>query len=495
MRDIPIYSDTGGKRKKRRRKIFLLISFIPIFLILSYGAFFAWKIHRVSKNISIGNQESKTFLDNIGSVVSSAITSRHKPLRGEEEGRINILLLGAAGENWPGENLTDTIIIMSVDTKNKKAAILSIPRDLYVEVPQTNYSTKINTLYQYGLNNDNGPEIIKKAVEEITGLPVHYFLIMDFDGFKKIIDDISGVNIMVERDIYDSRYPGPNYSYETFEIKKGLRHLDGETALKYARERHGDPEGDFGRARRQQAVIQAVKNRVFSLQTFLNPVALNNLLNTLGDHIKTNISLDEIESFIALSKKVDTQNITTVVVDAWNKDSLLKVSHLYFNGVRAFILIPRVGNWSEVQDLAQNVFNLDVIKKRQAEIEKEKAKIAIINQSEDKNLAVKIRNLLKDKLNMRDVSVVFYRVKPYRNDTVVIDNTGSKKLFTLDEILKKLPARLDGGSDDIMKESGNYDFVVLLGSDLEKIYSFEEDSMEEFNKARDNQENFDLIKN
>jgi LCP family protein required for cell wall assembly len=478
------------ERKKRGwRKIILIILGLVLAALITTGLYFGWKIHTVGKkiNVSISNENKKSFVHDVSSVVTSVISPKLKALRGEDEGRINILLLGLSGGNRPGKNLTDTIMIMSVDTKEKKVALLSLPRDLYVSIPGSDYSTKINTIYQHGIQNNEDAEPIRKTVEEITGLPMHYFLILDFDGFEKIIDDIGGINVMVERDIYDPRYPGPNFSYETFEIKKGLAHMDGKTALKYARERHNDPEGDFGRAKRQQVVIQAAKNRVFSLKTFLNVVTLNNLLNTLERHIKTDIAIDDIESFIALSKAVDSQNITNVVADAWNRDSLLKVSHVYAGGVMMFILVPQVGSWSEVQDLAQNIFDLDIIKKRKAEIENEKASIAIVNQSTANDLGNKIRDLLEDRLQMKDISLVYYQVKPSRAQTVVVDNTSGKKLYTLDELIKKLPARPGSANSDIMKMDKNYDFVVLLGNDLVEKYSFEEDSIEEWKKHEDDQ--------
>ncbi len=103
----------------------------------------------------------------------------------------------------------------------------------------------------------------------------------------------------------------------------------------------------------------------------LDVVALNNILNALGENIKTNIAFDEIESFLDLSKKVNTQNVTNIVVDAWKKDSLLKVSHVMTSSGRMFILVPRVGNFSQVQDLAKNIFNQDEIKKRREAIAKE----------------------------------------------------------------------------------------------------------------------------
>ncbi len=475
--------ELNSKRRKRKKIfIFMLAALAVAVALLIY---FNWKIYSVSKKININ--EDTSFISSVQTVVSSAVAPRHAELKGEIDGRINILLLGLGGENHPGKNLTDTIMIASIDTKNKKVAFFSLPRDLYINIPRTSYSTKINQIYQYGLNNNEGVEPLKKTVEETTGLEIQYFLIVDFEGFKKVVDDIGGVNIMVERDIYDSRYPGPNYSYEIFELKKGFHHLDGATALKYARMRHNDPEGDFGRAKRQQQIIQAVKNRVFSIQTILNPVVLNNLLNTLGNHVKTNVTLPEIESFIALSKEVDIQNINNVVADAWKKDSLLKGSHLATANGWMSILIPRVGNWSEIQDLAQNVFDLDKIKKRQAEIENEEAVIAVINQSKDNVLANKVKNLLKDKLGMKNVSVAYLQIKLARDKSFVIDNTNGRKLFTLDELLKKLPAKLESENSDIIKLDKNYDFIVMLGNDLVDKYFYDEVSMDEWEKYQDEQ--------
>ncbi len=474
----------SGKAGRIARRIFFSLFIAALGLVLVLGVYLGWKIHSVSRKIIISN-ESSSLAHDFKTVLSSVISPRHKILAGEKEGRINIMLLGISGEK-SGKNLTDTILIISINTNTNKVAFLSLPRDFYATLPDEKYSSKINTFYQHGLDKNEGIEPLKSAVENITGIPIQYWAIADFEGFKKIIDNIGGINVQVERDIYDPRYPGPNYSYETFEIKKGLHHMDGDTALKYARERHADPEGDFGRARRQQQVIQAAKNKAFSLQTFLNVFTLNKLLNTLESHFKTNIELEEMESFLTLSKNVDSQNVITKVVDAWEKESLLKVSHIQAGDIRVFILIPRVGNYSEIRDLAQNIFDLDAIAKRREEITKEEAKIAIINQSGDKNLEAKIQNLLKDKLKIADVEVVVPKKEYLRTDTIILDKTSNQKLFTLDELIKKLPATLS--EENIAVETKkDYDFIVILGKDLAETYKYEEDSMEDYNKAQEEQ--------
>jgi LCP family protein required for cell wall assembly len=479
------------------RHLFQIIGLLFLFLIVSYGSFFSWKVVRVSTKITASSDESdknESIFSNVQSVVKPMVTDSRKILKGEDEGRINLLLLGAAGSRHPGKNLTDTIMMMSIDTKNKKLALMSLPRDLFVNIPDTKIHMKINSIYQYGLNNDEGLAPLISTVEKISGQKIQYYLVADFDGFIKIVDDLGGINVEVERDIYDARYPGPNYSYETFELKKGLQHLDGAIALKYVRERHDDPEGDFGRAKRQQQVMQSVKNKAFSLGTFFNPFRLNDLLTNLGDNIRTNIGFDEIGSFVALSRVVDTQNISNAVVDAWKKESLLKVSHINSGEVRAFILVPRVGNFSEVQDLAENIFDREKIEKRREEIAGEAARIVVINRSADHRLGMEIKKTLKDKLGMEDVMLISEKKSNQEEKTRVIDYTNGGKIFTLDELLKKLPAELAQGGENGVELEEESDLIVVIGNDLVDPYSYEENSLEELDSAENQNDYLEITK-
>ncbi|EKE16100.1 MAG: putative transcription regulator [uncultured bacterium] len=477
------------KKKVRWKKTLLYIFLIAgLFLFVWFGYFF-WKIHSVGRNINV-EEKTTSLVGDMQSTALSLTSSQRAPLEGEESGRINILLLGSAGEKNPGRNLTDTIMLASVNTQSKKISLLSLPRDLYVEIPGSASYAKINSLYQIGLKNNSGILPIKKAVENITGQKIHYYLVVDFEGFVKFVDALDGVMVNVERDIYDTRYPGPNYSYETFQLSKGFQELDGTTALKYVRERHDDPLGDFGRAKRQQQVIQAVKNKAFSLKTFLNIATFNSLLTTLEENVRTNLTLEEIESFIALSKQLDTQNITTKVVDAWNKDSLLKVSHIFFGEIRAFMLVPRVGNYSEIQDLSENIFELEKIEKRKIEMEQENASIAIINNSGDFTLTQKIKNLLSEKLGIQNVSIETAADEKTQSVTEIFDNSKGKIIFTLDELIKKIPAK--PSSVNLLDSEKEYDLIITLGKDLINVYNFEEDSLEDFkNSQNDNQDYFE----
>lgn len=463
-------------------KKFFLLSFIFILLaLIAYASFFLWKSYSIRKKI-VTDQPQATFATHVKEMVST-VASTHTPLQGEQEGRVNILLLGAAGQHDAGKNLTDTIMIMSIDTKNKKVGLLSLPRDLYVNIPDTHTYTKINTLYQYGLSQKTDIDPLKQAVEKITNLPIHYYAVLNYDGFKKIIDAIDGINVMVERDIYDTRYPGPNFSYETFELSKGFHTLDGETALKYVRERHDDPQGDFGRAKRQQQVMQSVKNKMFSAQTMFDVMKINAIMNAIGDNIKTNISIAEMESFLALAHTLDTQNINTVVVDAWKKDSLLKVSHVMVGSIRAFILVPRIGNYSEIQEATETLFNHEALTKRKVQIENERATVELINASGEAELARKVRDTIADKIPFASVRIGSAAKISQQEETIVVDHTNGEKLFSVDELLKKLPAK----SGEASSEKTQADITVILGSDLIGSYTYEEDSIDDYTQNQDAQ--------
>jgi len=488
-----------------KQKILLrykIIFGLLIFVFLAgtaYGSFFVYKIYSVGKKINIENNSASSI---IGTVKSLA-ASNAKSLQGADKDRVNILLLGIAGKGKPGQFLTDTIMIASLNPKTNQVALLSIPRDLYVKIHGTNLQTKINSVYQYGLSNNNNDSnaaagVIEKTITDITAIDINYYIVLNFDGFEKSIDDIGGINITSERDLYDTRYPGPNYSYETFQLSKGFHQLDGATALKYARERHNDPEGDFGRAKRQQQIMQATKNKIFSAGTLFNLIALNNLFDTLGENIRTDISTQDLATFFELMKKLDTNNINNVVVDAWSKDSLLKVSHVQYGSVSAFVLIPRVGNYSEIQDLAQNIFDLNKLTRRKNEIAKEDASIAIINESGNSQIIQKIKKVLQENLDYKNVVILADSNKILSDTTTVYDSTNGQKPFTLDELAGKLPATVSYAiNPDIAKiiQNKTIDMTIVIGKDLIQKYNMEENTIQDLNNAQDDQMYINLLDN
>ncbi len=207
---------------------------------------------------------------------------------------LNILLLGT--DERPdeyGPTRTDTMILLSVNPATGAMGMLSLPRDLWVPIPGLGVTTKINTAYMLGELQDypgGGAQLAKDTVSSFVGRPVDYFVRVNFDGFREIIDLIGGVTVEVPNTIHDEEYPTPDYGVETFHIDAGTHHLDGETALKYARTRHND--GDYSRARRQQDIIRAVAQQVMSAGML--PQLLTKapqLLATMQNSIETDIPI------------------------------------------------------------------------------------------------------------------------------------------------------------------------------------------------------------
>ena len=459
------------------KKIFLRLSVFLFCVFLAGAFFFLFKGFAIGRSIQVNNSSHVTFFSDMKRLATSFLDNEDYSLRGESTGRINILLLGRAGEHYPGKNLTDTVMVMSIDTVNKKVALLSLPRDLYAPIPETASYTKINALYQYGLSQDVGTDLIRASVEDITGQSIDYAFILDFDGFEKAIDALGGIQVDVLRDFYDTRYPGKNYSYETFEIKKGWQTLDGATALKYVRERHNDPEGDFGRARRQQQVIETIKDKAFSLETFLNVFAINALLDTLGESVKTDMTLEDMEGFIKLARTLDTENISSVVIDAWKKESLLRVSHVQVGPTAAFILIPRVGNWSEIRDVSENIFRLDTLQARRERIAEEAPTLTLLAAPEDMPAAKRMKRIIAEEMNFKTVTLApLDSLENRPEQSIIVDNSGMEKLFSLDELLKKFSLKKESALPLGSSLAETSDFTVVIGEDLADTFAFDEEN-------------------
>lgn len=240
----------------------------------------------------------------------------------EVDGRVNVLVLGldTRSSGWSG--LTDTILIGSISPLEGEPALISIPRDFWLALPPCG-SNKINTAYNCGggvyqslpFNLEKGIAFAKSKVEEILGIKIPYWVVVNFEGFKEIIDTLGGIEVCVENEFYDYSYPVPGREnayprssrYEVLHFKAGCQHMNGTTALKYARSRQGtNGEGsDFARAQRQQKVLLAVKDKVMSLNLLLNPGKLSQLYKQITSAVKINASFGEIQRALEIAVKLD----------------------------------------------------------------------------------------------------------------------------------------------------------------------------------------------
>ncbi len=230
--------------------------------------------------------------------------------------RINVLLMGI--DRRPGEpfiSRTDTMMLMSIDPESDSASILSVPRDLYTVIPGRGRD-RINTAFVYGSAGNNpagGAQLAMQTLEYNLGLPVHHYLLVDFSAVIRGIDAIGGIDLNVPYNIYDPTFPSMDYGYDPLSIPAGDHHFDGETALKYARTRHQD--SDFYRARRQQQVVLAVRDKVLGLGIAELLRQAPFLYQQLDQGIRTDLSLDELIILATTAADIPSENIRTEVLD------------------------------------------------------------------------------------------------------------------------------------------------------------------------------------
>lgn len=289
-------------KKRSNVKRFLGIGLIAAVLLLS--GWFTTKLAMSGWNIS-----SDTLWKDLFSFKSSTT------LIGEDVGRVNLVLLGVPGGGGEvdGPELTDTIMVVSLSLEDNRGLLFSLPRDLYVRIPGYGNS-KLNTVYKIGQSQeDAGGETISQVLGDILGLDIPYYLKIDFDGFEQLIDELGGVTIEVEKDLYDDQYPTPDKGYEVLDIKAGTYTMDGAMALKYARSRQST--SDFDRASRQQKLILATREKAFSLNLLSQPSKALSIIDILSDSFKTNLNLNELKRLFSLIKDFDPTRLETKVFD------------------------------------------------------------------------------------------------------------------------------------------------------------------------------------
>ncbi len=397
-----------------------------------------------------------------GSQLLKLLTHSTDPLKGQSDGRVNVLLLGYGGTGHDGPYLTDTIQLVSIDTKNNKVAMISLPRDLYVETKNPYYAGKINALYTLGKPVDpkskyDSAALVEDEVSTITGLPIHYYASLDFDGFKKAIDQVDGIDLTVDRTFTDYEYPADKgdgfLPPQTF--KSGPQHMDGARALIYTRSRHsaGGEGSDFARSLRQQKVLAAFKTKLTSSGMLDNPARVLSLIDVLSSSLRTDMQPTEIKALATLLKGVDTSNVISKTLDNSPEGLLADFN----NSDEIYYLKPRAGvnNWSQIQNLAKNIFNSQNTINYAAKIE-------ILNGSQISGQASSLAAALKN-YGFTNVSVDKSTVV---SQTVIYDYTDGAQKSTLDFLADKLDCSVIKKSKT---DSINYDISIVLGNNYKDI--------------------------
>ncbi|MGH2520274.1 MAG: LCP family protein, partial [Chloroflexota bacterium] len=321
-------------------------------------------------------------------------------------GPVNILLLGYGGAGHDGPNLTDSMMVLRFDPHTKQAAMVSVPRDIWVRIPYSATGgafSKLNTAYAIGLNDQGYPgkqaqftgrqgggNLAASVVGSLLGLSIHNWVAVDFHAFKSVVDALGGVDVNVQTAFTDTQYPRNDNaaidpSWMTIHFDAGPQHMTGERALEFARSRHSAQDGtDFGRSRRQQLLMLAIKNRA---ESPAGMTKLFSLMDALSGDFSTNMTIGQISSFVQDVRGIDPSVVDRVSIDDTN---------YLVDGVSAdgqSILLPRGRSWAEVQAAIAGIFQAPAVKT-------EGARVQVWNATGEPGLATSATSLL-DGLGLR----------------------------------------------------------------------------------------------
>ena len=375
-------------------------------------------------------------------------------LKGESDGRVNIMLLGVGDPGHAGETLADTNMVVSIDTKSQpnKVTMISLPRDLRVQVPGEG-NHKINDAHALGeaKKPPQGIETSKKTIENTLDIPIHYYIRANFTGLKQAVDAVGGIDITVKEPLIDTEYPCDKNENKScgLKIAAGPQRMDGATALKYARCRKGTCGDDFGRALRQQEVLTAIRQKALSSSTLANPQKANDLLSAASNNVKTDLSLRNIQRLQEITKDINTADITNVVFS-------LKSNGFLINDKSSTDLLPAGGNFDDIKKFVANIFIL-------APIWKEDSNIIILNCTTTPGLGGKLKTSLDtDGIPITIDSLGNAKTKDCAT-TQIIDYSGGKNPNTANYLAKILGATVTQPATPVKYPVT--DFEVILGND------------------------------
>jgi len=339
-RALPNHEAARMKVEKARRSlwkrilIWCVLAMLGLFLFI--GAWDAVNISRASASIfGSGNL--------LGLISDSEVRSQN--------GRTNILLVGYSIDDpgHPGADLTDSIMLLSMNNQNDTGYTLSIPRDLYVKIPGFGYG-KINEAYK-----DGGIELLKQIVEQDLGTPVNYYALINYSAVRDTVNALGGISVDIKspdpRGLYD-----PNISPVDggpLKLANGQQKLDGQTALNFTRARgdaygsYGFPQADFDRTQHQRQVLAAIKDKL-SWTLILNPLKNGQIFQAVGNNVKSDVRLGEARSLLQIFNSIADDKLQSVSLRNINGRNLL-ASYATPSGQSALIPAAGLGNYLAIQ--------------------------------------------------------------------------------------------------------------------------------------------------
>jgi len=345
-----------GKGKKIAKRIGI---FLAVILIIS-GLWVGWKfVYNSAKIFGWGNLFG---------------LFQNTKLKGEDEGRVNILLAGNSSDDTGhgGADLTDSIMIMSINTKDNTAFLLSVPRDLYVDIPDHGYA-KINEVYQDGETDkfsesgyaDGGMGLLEKVISQKFGITSHYYALVNYSALRDAVNAVGGITVNIEssdpRGLYD---PSRDLTsgLPLVKLSNGPNYLNGQQALNLARARghaygsYGYGLSDFTRTENQRKILIGIKDKASSSSTLSNPIKVGNLFDSLGNNVKTDMKIAEVKRLYTVTKKIPSGDIASASLNNGKDVQLLQS---YTNRLGQSTLVPAAGvdDYTDIQAYVQKLIS------------------------------------------------------------------------------------------------------------------------------------------
>ena len=434
----------AGQKHRKVRRVFKAIGVLLLIAILVGGA-------RFYKDVSKLTGNSNPF----------SILSVFKPATlKNDNGRVNILVAGNSADDvgHGGAQLTDSIMVLSLNIKDNTALMLSIPRDMWVNIPGYGHA-KINAAYV-----DGGMSLLKTVVENTTGLNIHYTALVNYSAFRDLVNAVGGITITIKssdpRGIYD-----PSLDYTTrnccalAKYPNGPVTLNGKQALNLARARgdaygsYGFPDADYTRTEHQRQMLLAIKDKASTTAVIANPLKVGQLVDAVGNNVKTDLQLNEMEALYYYGKKIDDTKIDSYSIrDLKGSGSPMLVGDM-IDGQSAQVPAAGIDDYSDIQAQIQYIFSA-------TPVQKENAGVVVLNATDTVGLAASQAT----KLKAAGLSVLAQNdASANQAQTTIIDNSQGQKPNTLAYLKKTYNATVVTDAT----QTANYpsaDFILILGA-------------------------------
>ncbi len=447
------------KRAKARnfRKIAFRTTAVAMVLLITTGGLVVSQTY---------TKTNKVFSGTTGTAAALKKDVDPNLLKGEGAGRINVLMLGRGGGAHSAPDLTDTMIVASIDPINHTSTMFSIPRDMWVTVPKAGVM-KINSAWQTGqfkyLGKNTagstdpkaiqaGFDLVNETVSEVMGIKIDYNVIVNFDAFKQAVDSVSGVNVNVPADLVDPTMAWENGNDPVL-AKAGVQVFDGKKALSYVRSR--ETSSDFARGERQRAVMVALKSKIDSMDTLSNPAKLTGLLSAFGNNVNTDLSIKNASRLYGIVKQVPEAKTTSVGLSG---AATPLVTTANINGQS--VVLPKAGifKYGPIQKFVRSQI-------KDPYILKEKSRVLVLNGTNLPGVATAKSNELKS-YGYNVIAAANTTNTGWTRTTVVdLSKNKNKNKYTRNYLEKRFNVKAVKSMPDDTNGTNDADFVIIIGSD------------------------------